>query len=827
MVCSGRAVPWIFALLVAVSALKVQGQEPDIDNPLRLSLSDTSAQGRGQPQGRDQIATFAEPHNDQVTPVAAPRVIGPPIIAPPAIVPSIIGPPTFAPRIDSPCVAAPLAGLAPAADLKIIAPSANDAQINILPAGAATADSASSTSRVIPASMTGEADRLAQNPIGPEIIRPSVPANPSAQPSAPPATTEPADRFQGLLPVAGPPPVLGPVPTPEVQRDYAQFADGQITPKDTIEVVVGRAVVKVLSAKPRRIFMPNEDYAIYQVVTDQQIAIVGKKGGRTVLDLWFPDPNNPNDPSKDRALSYMIVVLPDTGQSDLMRWQERRRMEAELDSYRKALKVLEVQIKEAFPDSAVQLTMVGEQVVVRGEAKDVVDAAQILGIVAEHAPVGTRRRGIGSAGGNTGLGSNANVNLLLGTGHEEAIGGLENALQAQRPGLNLSLNAGPGQEQAAINAIREILQGSPHIIDLLRVPGEQQVMLMVTVAEVNRTAARTIGMDFSITNGGLAFAQNTGQGLNVGTATAGSVTGATGISAAAQALRDVGGNLPTAIDNGNVLMAIQALRTINFARSLAEPNLTTMNGKPATFLAGGSFPIPNSIVLPGGAAQSVTYQNFGVSLQFVPFVTDRTRIRLQLNASVSTPSTATTQVSGAAVPSQITQRQFQTTVELREGQTLTVAGLIQNNFSGQSNRVPLWGDLPIIGRTGGVDSVSSGEQELVVLVTPVLVHPLEQCQTPPLPGNDIFEPGDVEFYLLGHMEGRRTQDYRASVRSDYARQRRFEHCDDEFIIGPHGPTYGCCNLGNCPCARPAAGGSAPVQVPQAELVPTPMPKPQT
>ena len=86
-----------------------------------------------------------------------------------------------------------------------------------------------------------------------------------------------------------------------------------------------------------------------------------------------------------------------------------------------------------------------------------------------------------------------------------------------------------------------------------------------------------------------------------------------------------------------------------------------------------------------------------------------------------------------------------------------MAGLIQNNFSGTSNRVPFWGDLPIIGRTGGVDSLSSGEQELVVLVTPVLVHPLDMCKTPPLPGNDIFEPGDVEFYLLGHLEGRRTR----------------------------------------------------------------------
>ena len=465
-----------------------------------------------------------------------------------------------------------------------------------------------------------------------------------------------------------------------------------------------------------------------------------------------------------------------------------------MKAFEQAIKVLEREIKEAFPDSAVQLSLVGEQVVVRGEAKDAVEAAQILRIVAEHTPTGRRTRVEPS--------KNVNVTFI--------------------PGL--------GDEQAAVDSIRQLLEGNPNLVNLLRVPGEQQVMLMVTVAEVNRTAARTIGMDFSITRGALAFAQNTNKGLNVGTAAAGT-TASTGISAAAQALTDVGGNLPTAIDNGNVLMAIQALRSMNFARSLAEPNLTTLNGKPANFQAGGSFPIPNSIVLPGGAAQSVTYQNFGVSLQFVPFITDRDRIRLQLNASVSTPSTATTEVSGAAVPSQITQRQFQTTVELREGQTLTVAGLIQNNFSATSNRVPFWGDLPLIGRTGGVDSLTSGEQELVVLVTPVLVHPLEQCQTPPLPGNDIFEPGDVEFYLLGHLEGRRTQDYRASVRTDFARQKRYCDCNDLFIIGPHGTTYGCCKLGNGPCPQPAAGtppaeggppaAAANAAAPPPEIMPLP------
>ncbi len=661
--------------------------------------------------------------------------------------------------------------------------------------------------------------RLAQNPTVPEVIRPGTTAVASEQPSSPPQA-EPENRFQGLLPAAGPPPQLGPVPSEQTAREYARYVDGAISPENTIRVVVGRAVVLVTQVRPRRIYIPNEDIAAVQIVTDQQIAIVGKKGGRTTLDLWFPDPREPNNPAKDRALSYLVVVLPDTGAAELARWDERRRTEAEVEAYKAALKILQSQIKETFPDSAVQLSMVGEQVVVRGEAKDIVEAAQILSIIAEHAPVSNRRRGVTSSAG----GRNPNVNVNLGLGASE--GAAYNALQSLSPGVNLALNAGPGQERAALNAIQQILSGAPNVVNLLRIPGEQQVMLMVTVAEVNRTAARTIGMDFSIVHGGFAFAQTTGGNIS---SAAQSVAGqqAGSASAVAQALSQVGGNLPTAVDNGNVLMAITALRTMNFARSLAEPNLVALNGRSASAQIGGSFPIPTSVVTPGGAAQSVTYQNFGVALEFTPYITDRNRIRLQFNASVSTPSVTTTQVSGAQVPSEITQRQFNTTVELREGQTLTVGGLIQNNFNGTSNRVPLWGDLPIIGRTGGHDNVTSGEQELVVLVTPVLVHPLEMCKTPPLPGNNMFEPGDVEFYLMGHLEGRRSEDFRASVRTDFERQKKWCTCDDIYIIGPHGPSYGCCRA--CPCTNtnpdprpgPPAVGTAPLP-PES----VPLPKPQ-
>ena len=280
-----------------------------------------------------------------------------------------------------------------------------------------------------------QTERLAQNTAPTEVIRPGVPAAQGTQPSNAQPTPESANRLPGVaspfdpsqfrLPTLGLPPGLGtPEATPEIKREYGQFVEREIAPENTIQVVVGRAKVIVLREKPRRIYIPDETVAGFQIVTDRQFAVVGKKVGRTVLNLWFPDPRDPNDPNKDRTLSYMIVVLPDPERAALDVLQERKRLEAQVTAFQQALKVLEREIKEAFPDSAVQLSLVGDQVVVRGESKDVIEAAQILRIVAQHTPSG-RRTKVDS--------NNVNVTFI--------------------PGL--------GDEQAAVNAIREIMQGSP------------------------------------------------------------------------------------------------------------------------------------------------------------------------------------------------------------------------------------------------------------------------------------------------------------------------------------------------------------------------------
>ncbi|MCG8653856.1 MAG: type II and III secretion system protein, partial [Pirellulales bacterium] len=245
-----------------------------------------------------------------------------------------------------------------------------------------------------------------------------------------------------------------------------------------------------------------------------------------------------------------------------------------------------------------------------------------------------------------------------------------------------------------------------------------------------------------------------------------------------------------------------ALRTLSLARTLAEPNLVALNGQTANFQAGGQFPIP--VIGAGGAAggaagtnlQGVSFVPFGVQLQFTPLILNRDTIRLQLNAEVSAlDATVGTNIGGAAggtSVSGLSNNSFQTTVQLRSGQTLAVAGLIESSLNSSAQRVPLWGDLPLIGATGGARSTTSSETELVVLVTPELVAPVDGHFEPPLPGDDVFEPTDIEFYLSNRLESRRSRNHRASVRTDFARQRTGENCcAQQFMIGPVGPTDRC------------------------------------
>ena len=225
---------------------------------------------------------------------------------------------------------------------------------------------------------------------------------------------------------------------------------------------------------------------------------------------------------------------------------------------------------------------------------------------------------------------------------------------------------------------------------------------------------------------------------------------------------------------------------------LAEPNLVALNGQRANFLAGGQFFIPTAQTSIGSVAGgiSATPVNFGVSLDFLAHILDDGVIRLTVDPEVSEPdfTVATTLVAGGSPVPGLNTRRAHTTVELHEGQTLAIAGLMSVTLDGTTTRIPGLGDLPILGTFFSNTTGSRTEKELVVLVTPYLVEPMNPDQVPPTPGDEVKEPNDLEFYLLGRIEGRTGVDFRSTTHYDDATQivRCLLRLHDENVRGPKG-----------------------------------------
>ena len=177
---------------------------------------------------------------------------------------------------------------------------------------------------------TGAASNSAANTIRRKSQQPAVVPTPQQPTAAPPQDGSPFASGLFRLPTLGLPPGLGtPKPTPEVQRQFDQFVQQEVSPENTLQVVVGRAKILMLREAPRRVYIPREDIAEYQLITPTQLAVVGKKVGTAVLSLWFADPASPNDPTRDHLLTYLVVVLSDP-QAPLL---ERQRLESEVKAY--------------------------------------------------------------------------------------------------------------------------------------------------------------------------------------------------------------------------------------------------------------------------------------------------------------------------------------------------------------------------------------------------------------------------------------------------------------------------------------------------------------
>ncbi len=279
----------------------------------------------------------------------------------------------------------------------------------------------------------------------------------------------------------------------------------------------------------------------------------------------------------------------------------------------------------------------------------------------------------------------------------------------------------------------------PKVINNISVGGVQQVALHTKVMEVSRTKLRSAGFDFSISNGS-DFVIDSAAGL---------------ISAASTATRTVGTGGETirfGIVNNNTQFTgfIEALRRHEFVKILAEPTLVTISGRPASFQEGGEFPI---IVAQGIGANSVEFKQFGTRIDFVPIVLGNGNIRLEVRPQVSEiDNSRGIDLGGVVVPG-LRTRWVDTAAEMRSGQTLALAGLIQTRTEGANRGLPFLADLPFTGALFRNVREEVNEIELLVMVRPELVSALEPDQVPPLgPGEQTTQPNDVDFYGRGYME---------------------------------------------------------------------------
>jgi len=291
---------------------------------------------------------------------------------------------------------------------------------------------------------------------------------------------------------------------------------------------------------------------------------------------------------------------------------------------------------------------------------------------------------------------------------------------------------------------------SPKVVNVLTFGpvGAQEVLLQVKFAEVDRSALTQLGVNFISTGAANTLGTvTTGQfgGFGPQTLTPGtqSASGTTTTTTPSTTVNNVL-NLFLFRSDINLGATIQALETKNLLQILAEPNLIAVNGKEASFLAGGQFPFP--IVQPGAGFTAVTisFKEFGVRLQFTPVIMPNGNIHLKVAPEVSTLDFANAlTISGFTVPA-LSTRKAETEFELQDGQSFVIAGLMDNRVTDIYNKIPGLGDIPILGNFFRSKSLQKSNSELMVLCTVHRVSPSAEPPAPPRNPKPFLEPGKFD-----------------------------------------------------------------------------------
>ncbi|WP_170443522.1 type II and III secretion system protein family protein [Ruegeria arenilitoris] len=295
------------------------------------------------------------------------------------------------------------------------------------------------------------------------------------------------------------------------------------------------------------------------------------------------------------------------------------------------------------------------------------------------------------------------------------------------------------------------------VSNLMNVGGVQQVMLKVRFAEMNRSVAKNLSASLGFSGGDATGGINTlNNQLSLSNALANNIP----------AVQSNTGAILFGFGAGStqVRLLLEALEAKGLARSLAEPNLSALSGQEATFLAGGEVPIP---VPQDDGVVAIEYKAFGVEIDFIPRVVDGDLINLEMAAAVSSIDTSSNfTINGDTVPSFIT-RQTSTTVELRDGESFAIAGLIQDDFTDLSNQIPWLGDVPVLGALFRSAEYQREQSELVIIITAHLVSPT-RGEALALPTDRVKPPSEFDLFMNGRTA--RTERVGNGAASEVAKQ---------------------------------------------------------
>ena len=356
-----------------------------------------------------------------------------------------------------------------------------------------------------------------------------------------------------------------------------------------------------------------------------------------------------------------------------------------------------------------------------------------------------------------------------------------------------------GEATDAVSADRALsvakgLSPDTPVVNAMKIATTQQVMLKVRFLEVSREGGRQLGVNW--------FVGNKGRGVTIGgqepqvsqAPGTGGTAGGSGIplfqtigALAGATSGPFGVAIANLVNKGTTVdVMVNALETKGLVRRLAEPDLVALSGDTASFLAGGEFPIPIAQSSAGSVPTiTVDYKPFGVELTFMPTVLANGIINLRLAPSVSELDFVNAvRVSGFDIPA-LTKRQAKTTIELRDGQSFAIAGLLQNTNRGDISQLPWIGSVPVLGALFRSSGYVQNETDLVIIVTPHLVRPAAPGQQLASPLDSTLPANDPDVFLLGQLERKKLTEYVTSggeIQGPYGHIIEVEHAADSRVV---------------------------------------------